>query len=173
MHKKLTPSVHALILVIGFAALYRVLPHPPNVSPVAAMALFAGSHFRHKFLALLVPLLVMLLSDFVIGWHSSILYVYGALSLTVLIGFSLRTNAKAQHIAIAALGACGLFFLISNFGAWHNSAFYPQTAAGLWMAYAAGVPFLQYSLLGDAVFCLLFFGGFKLYQQRLGQALAH
>jgi len=45
-------SVSAIIFAL---ALFRLLPHWPNVSPVAAMALFGGAYFADKRLALIVP----------------------------------------------------------------------------------------------------------------------
>jgi hypothetical protein len=42
-------------MVFGAAAI-RLLPHPPNLTPIAAMALFGGAYFADKRLAFLVPL---------------------------------------------------------------------------------------------------------------------
>src|SRR6266536_6661526 len=52
-------------LVFG-AALLRLLPHPPNFTPVAAIALFGGAHFARKFWAFAVPLAAMFVSDAVL-----------------------------------------------------------------------------------------------------------
>lgn len=49
------------------AALTRLLPHPPNFSPVEAIALFGGAYFAARQWALLVPLLAMLISDLALG----------------------------------------------------------------------------------------------------------
>ncbi len=158
------PRLIALATVIGFAALYRVLPHPPNIAPVASMALFAGAYFQNRWLALLTPLLSMFLSDMILGFHSSMVYVYGGMALTVLIGFSLRSSVTAGHVLLASLGGSASFFLITNFGAWLGSAMYPQTAAGLLQSYLAGVPFMYYSVIGDLLFAALFFGSYAAVQ---------
>ena len=58
-----------LVLVltwIGLAAAARLLPHPPNVTPVAAMALFAGCYLPDRRWAYAAPLLAMLLTDLVL-----------------------------------------------------------------------------------------------------------
>lgn len=156
------PRLIALASVIVFAAVYRVLPHPPNIAPVAAMALFAGANFKDWKLALFVPLAAMLLSDVIIGFHGSMLFVYLGMALTVAIGWSFRQDQSVKNIAIGALGATAAFFLITNFGAWLGSPMYPQNTAGLMQSYFAGIPFLQYSLIGNSLFSVIFFGALKL-----------
>ena len=58
------PDVCRMIVA---AALSRLLPHPPNFSPVEAMALFGGAYFASRAWAVAVPLLAMLLSDLVMA----------------------------------------------------------------------------------------------------------
>ena len=52
-----------LALVTLAAAGMRLLPHPANITPIAAIALFGGSHFRGLPAAFGVPLVAMLVSD--------------------------------------------------------------------------------------------------------------
>ena len=40
--------VITITAIIFALALFRILPHLPNVSPVAAMALFGGAYFADK-----------------------------------------------------------------------------------------------------------------------------
>jgi hypothetical protein len=56
-----------LSAIVVLAALTRLAPHPPNVTPIAAMALFGGAYFRGRKIAFLLPLAAMLLSDLVLG----------------------------------------------------------------------------------------------------------
>ncbi|UCB54276.1 MAG: hypothetical protein JSW45_10005 [Thiotrichales bacterium] len=156
-----------LSLIIFTIAMFRLLPHPPNVSPVAAMALFGGAWFSDKRVAFLVPFLALLLSDFLLGLHNTMVYVYAGFALTVVIGFWIGKNMKFGRIAIAVIASSLLFFMITNFGAWVTSGLYPMTAEGLLQAYVAGIPFLQNSLLGNAVFVTLLFGGFTLLQRNV------
>ncbi|MBT8127020.1 MAG: hypothetical protein KJP15_06015 [Gammaproteobacteria bacterium] len=149
-----------LAIIIFAVAVFRILPHPPNVSPIAAMALFGGAYFSDKRLAFLVPFLALLLSDLILGLHGTMLYVYGGFALTVVIGFWVRKQLNIGRIAVAAVGASILFFLLTNFGVWLTSGMYPMTADGLMQAYIAGIPFFQNSLLGNLIFTALLFGGF-------------
>ncbi len=157
----MNPRLATLLLIILAAAMFRIMPHPHNVTPIAAMALFAGAYLPSKRLALIVPLLAMLLSDLVLGLHDSMLYVYAGIALTVVVGFGLKQRPRVMPAILASLIASGLFFLITNFGAWATSGIYPQTTGGLSMAYTAGLPFFRNSLLGDLFFTAILFGGFQ------------
>lgn len=162
-----------LILIIFAIAIFRLLPHPPNVSPVAAMALFGGAYFADRRVAFLVPFLALLLSDLVIGLHETMIYVYAGFALTVAIGFWIRKRMNFSRIAFAVVGSSVLFFVITNFGAWFTSGLYPMTMDGLMQAYVAAIPFFQNSLLGNMVFAVLLFGGFALLQRKLPGMAEH
>jgi len=161
----MNPRLATLLLIILAAALFRIMPHPHNVTPIAAMALFAGAYLPSKRLALIVPLVAMLLSDLLLGLHSSMLYVYAGIALTVVIGFGLRQRPRVVPAVAASLMASSLFFLLTNFGAWATSGIYAQTVEGLSMAYTAGIPFFRNSLLGDLFFTAILFGGFQVLER--------
>jgi hypothetical protein len=154
-----------LSLIILTVAMFRLLPHPPNVSPVAALALFGGAYFTDKRLAFLVPLLALFLSDLLIGLHDTMIFVYAGFVLTVVIGFWISKHRSGGRILAGVLGSTLLFFLITNFGAWLSHGMYPLTFEGLMQAYVAGIPFLHYSLIGDLLFSALLFGGYALLQR--------
>ena len=147
-----------LIGIILLLAIFRMVPHPPNATPIAAMALFAGSMFSNRFLAYVAPLLAMLLSDILIGFHTTILYVYISFVITVFMG------SKLNRISIIRLGcliifASILFFLITNFGVWLHNNMYPQNLSGLLQAYIAGLPFLRNSIVANIIFVFIAFYG--------------
>src|SRR3989344_3387297 len=52
-----------IVGMVVVAALLRMVPHPPNFAPIAAMALFAGATFDRKWFAYLIPLAAMFMSD--------------------------------------------------------------------------------------------------------------
>ncbi len=154
--------------VILAAAASRLIPHPPNVTPIAAMALFGGAHLADRRLAFLIPLAAMFLSDLVIGLHGLLPVVYASVALVVCIGFWLRARTSALRVATAALAGSVAFFVITNFGVWASGSMYPKTLEGLVAAYVAAIPFFRNTLIGDAVYVALLFGGFALLQ-RLAQ----
>ena len=157
-------TISAIIFAL---AIFRLLPHLPNVSPVAAMALFGGAYFADKRMAFIVPFAALFLSDLLLGLHNSMIFVYAGFALTVMIGFLLQNRATITNTAFAMVTSSVLFFLLTNFGAWMTSALYAKTAGGLMQAYAAGIPFFQNSLLGNLVFAAVIFGGYHLLQKNV------
>ena len=147
-----------VIAVIVLLAMFRLVPHPPNVTPVAAMALFAGAAVSNRVLACMIPLAAMLLSDLVLGLHSTILYVYASVVITVLIGSTLK-HITLIRIGFVAVTASIVFFLLTNFGSWIHHDMYPYDITGLIQAYIAGLPFLRNALLANLVFIYLIFYG--------------
>lgn len=162
-----------MILVAGAS---RLIPHPPNFAPIGAMALFGGACFATKRMAFLVPLVAMFVSDLAIGWlsgdlslglHRLIPVVYGSFALIVCLGFWLRRRRKAVPIAEAALAGSVLFFVLTNFGVWALGSWYPKTWDGLVACYVAAIPFFHNTLLGDAVYATVLFGGLALAEKGL------
>ena len=151
-----------LSMVIFAVALFRLVPHLPNFTPVLAIALFGGMVFQNRFSAFLVPLSAMLISDFLIGFHSQVLIVYPTLMLVVTMGFWLRNRQTVLPIVGVTLSASLLFYLITNFGVWLLDGMYPMNAAGLMASYVAGLPFLQYAVAGDLFYVAILFGGYAL-----------
>ncbi|HEY8593493.1 MAG TPA: DUF6580 family putative transport protein [Sphingomicrobium sp.] len=161
-----------LLAAIGAAAALRLVPHPPNFTPIGAMALFSGAYLGRRALAFLAPLGALLLSDLVLGFYAGMTVVYLATALAVLVGWSLANRQSALRIGGAALASSVLFFVITNFAMWLNSGFYPRTAAGLAECYVAAIPFFQNSLAGDLFYSALLFGGFALLQRMVPQLRA-
>ena len=147
------------ILTIGFA---RLLPHPANVTPVAAMALFGGAMFSNRIIALVVTFAAMLLSDMLLGFHSTMWAVYLSFGITVLIGSFIQNERSMVKTAAASIISSVLFFLVTNFAVWYSDVFYPQNFSGLMSSYVAGLPFFRNTLLGDLFFTAVLFGGYKI-----------
>ena len=144
------------------AALSRLLPHPPNVAPIAAMAL-AGGVYLDKHWGVALPLIAMLLSDAIIGFHGLMPYVYGSFALIAMIGILLKSRASVPTVVAGSLASSVLFFIVTNFGVWaaDGGAFYPQSIAGLTECYVAAIPFFRNTLFGDLAYTALLFGAFE------------
>src|SRR6266699_6393928 len=127
----LRPRLVALISIILAASLSRLLPHPPNMTSVTAVALFGGAYFSDRRLAFLVPLAALFLSDLVLGFYHHMEIVYASFALIVFIGLWLQKNRSALPIAGAALAGSVLFFVLTNFGVWAEGSLYPITLDGL------------------------------------------
>ena len=155
MNKLIIPAI------IIFAALTRLMPHPPNFTPIIAMGLFGGAYLKDKRLALLLPLGAMLLADLFLGFHGTMIWVYGSLIVITSMGFLLKNGVTLKNGAIATLGGSLLFFLVTNFGVWASGSFYPKTVEGLMSCYAAGIPFFGNTLAGSVFYSSLMFFGYE------------
>jgi hypothetical protein len=171
----LTPRVYALVVLVVIAAVSRLLPHPENITPIGALALFSGACFADRRVALAVPLVALFLGDLVTGLHFMIPVVYGSFALNVLIGrFWLRRRRVLIPIACATLLGAVQFFVVTNFGLWALGGYYPRTWQGLVTCYVNAIPYLQRTLLGDMTFVVVLFGGLALVERafpRLREAI--
>ncbi len=157
-----------LLGMMAAAAASRLLPHPPNMTPIAAMALLGGACFVDRRAALAVPLGAMLASDIALGlldddlslvFGPMLVVVYGCFALIVCLGFLLRGRRRPLRVASATLASSVLFFVVTNLGVWALGALYPRTSAGLVACFVAAIPFFRNTLAGDAAFALALFGG--------------
>ncbi|MDB5240749.1 MAG: hypothetical protein JWP57_1374 [Spirosoma sp.] len=164
-----------LATIILAAALFRLVPHWPNFTPIAALALFGAATFERKWLGLVAPLAAMLLSDALIGFHSSMGAVYISFGLTWLLGVWALKKITVGRIAAVSVVASILFFLITNFAVWSGSTYYPQTMPGLITCYVAGIAFYNGTsfflngMAGDLFYSAIMFGGYYLLQLRFGK----
>jgi hypothetical protein len=162
----------ALALIV-LAALTRLLPHPPNFTPIGAMGLFGAAYFGNKRLALIIPFAALFLSDLILNnvvysqyytsftWFTSS-WIYLGFALVMLAGyFMLRNDRSPSRLFAASLTASLLFFLVSNLSTWLGSGLYPQTFTGLMTCYIAGLPFIGNTIMGDLFFSAVMFGSYS------------
>jgi len=177
----LPTSVLVLSGMILIAALTRLLPHPPNFSPVEAVALFGGAWFASRAWALAVPLLAMFLSDLALGLANGGIYfeyfvsahfaaVYLCIALSTVLGFGLRGRVTGPRVLGYSLAGSVLFFLLSNAAVWATAVpGHGACSLGLLPCYVSGIPFFQGTVLGTLFYSALLFGGFALLRRRLPQ----
>lgn len=148
-------------LIILFAVALRLVPHMPNFAPISAMALFGGVYLNKKY-ALIVPLIAMFLSDIFLGFHDTVIFVYGSFILTGLMGIWLKKHKNLRNITVASLVSSLLFFVITNFGVWFSGSIYSKDLVGLMNSYFFAIPFFRNTILGDLFYVALFFGSYEL-----------
>lgn len=152
-----------VFVLIVLAAASRLLPHPPNFAPVAAIGLFAGALTGRR-IGWLLPLVALLASDLVIGFYHPVgmLWNYLAFGTCLLLGSGwLAERRTFGRITGAVLSSSVAFFVLSNFGMW-ASGYYPRTWAGLVECYVAAVPFFRNTLASDVLYSAALFGGHAL-----------
>ena len=158
--KKIEILIVLVFILIGISL--RFFPHPPNFSPITAIALFGGVYFSRK-IALIIPIIVLIISDIFIGYYefSLMASVYGSFLLVVGLGFWLKKHKKWYNILGCAVFGSLLFFIITNFAVWAFTPWYAKTIAGFIQCYLMASPFLKNTLLGDLVFVPIFFGAYE------------
>tara|TARA_B100001057_G_C22440062_1_gene790834 strand:+ start:166 stop:651 length:486 start_codon:yes stop_codon:yes gene_type:complete len=149
-----------LISFIIVAVLVRLLPHPPNVAPITAVALFAGTHFSSKHWAVLMPILAMLVTDIFLGFFMITPVVYLAFVGIIALGFVI----KKMNIGSVLLSSL-LFFTVTNLGVWFLH--YPLTTEGFITCFTLAIPFFGYSIVGDLFFSAALIFGYRFASKRL------
>lgn len=160
--KKYNLELYFSFVVVVLSAIFmRLIPHVPNVAPIAALALFSGVMVP-GWMGLIIPFIVMVVSDLFLGFHATIPFVYGSFLLIVGIGYSIRKNISPLKVGLGSFAGSILFFMITNFGVWITSSMYEKSAAGLLYCYEMGLPFFRNTILGDIFYTVIFFAGYRI-----------
>jgi hypothetical protein len=173
---------HTWLLIAGVmilvAAFSRLLPHPPNFTPIGGMALFAGAVFQRYRFSWMVPFLALWLSDLALNnffyahyydgfrWfsHWGVLLAFALIFLMGRVG--IRRWSGGRILALSLAGSV-LFFLITNLLVWAGPmSIYTRDLSGLMASYIAGIPFFWNTLAGDLFYNSVLFGGWYLINQR-------
>ena len=158
-YNKISNRELIIILFIVFAAIIRLIPHPPNFAPITAMALFGGVYFKNRKLAYAIPLIAMIISDLFLGFYSISIFVYASFIAITFICTIIK-NINFANIFMSSL----LFFIVTNLGVWFLG--YPLTIEGLLTCFTLALPFFGYTIAGDLFFCLLFKYSFKTVEKK-------
>ncbi len=169
-----------IFFVVG-SVLIRLIPHIPNFAPITATAIFGGVFLKRRY-ALMIPLVSMLLSDYLLLYinpfgypfvdftkiypvtamfHPTIIYVYASFLMSSLIGLGLRKHKNILYVFFGSLLASLQFFIITNYGVW-AAGMYSRDVYGLIESYMMGVPFFRYTLVGDLFYTGVLFGAYGL-----------
>jgi hypothetical protein len=154
-------EILALVLII-FAVGSRLLPHPANFAPIAAVGIFSAFVFKNKLLRFGVPIIAMLVSDAIIGFYTPLVMVAVYLSF-VISTFLGKYLAKHRSIEIGAgvsLIASIQFYLITNLAVFFFTPLYPKSWPGLIECYLLALPFFRNTILGDLFYTSAIFGLF-------------
>ena len=143
-----------LVLFVLLAVVLRLIPHPPNFAPITALALFSGISFSNKYVGMLIPLTVMIISDVFLGFYSITPWVYGSFILINLYGVYCK-QVNLKNILVSSL----IFFIVSNFGVWMLG--YPKTLEGFVACFVMAIPFFTYSIVGDVFYSYVLKYSFK------------
>tara|TARA_Y100000590_G_scaffold281495_1_gene316653 strand:+ start:59 stop:592 length:534 start_codon:yes stop_codon:yes gene_type:complete len=158
----------AIVFIIFLAAVSRLLPHPPNFTPIMAIGFLGGLFLKNYRFVYAIPLLAMLSSDIVLeifygyGFHVMMPFVYGGIIMCTFMGSRLNMYSKVPKVIGYTLTSSFIFFLVSNFGVWLYG--YPKTVTGFISCYTLALPFYKNALAGDLFYTVAIFGLYVLYQ---------
>lgn len=160
MNQRTKIFIAALIVVLAAAS--RLVKHPFNFTPIVAMAIFGGYYLKNR-LAVILPLVAMVISDYFIGFYDwqVMASVYVSILLAFVIG-KYASNKKWFFIPLSSLVSSIIFFLITNFAVWAFFDWYPHTWSGLIQNFTLALPFFRNTLAGDLVYTGLFFGLYEM-----------
>jgi hypothetical protein len=160
MNKKLI--IFTLILAT-VTVVARILPHMPNIAPMAALALFAGVYLPRRW-SIAVPMAAMLISDIFIGFYEwqVVVAVYLGFVLTVMLGWQVARKLHPLTALGGSLAGSVIFFVLTNAAVWAFTQMYTPNFAGLIDSYVMAIPFFKFSLVGDLAWTTVFFASYQL-----------
>ena len=156
------------VFLVALSVSMRLIPHPLNLTPAGAVALFSGACFDRKRWSFIVPFAALLASD-LLGhtFHQLTFVVYAAFALNIVIGMLIRDRRQSPAaVAAGATASATIFYAVTNFAMWTISTIYPKTFAGLVTCYVAAIPFYGTMLAGDLIYSALLFGTFVWVERR-------
>jgi len=162
--KNFTRPSAAVLTVIGVLA--RLLPHPANFTTLGGSVIFSGSKIPRP-VNYLLPLAVMFITDIFLGFHRTMIFVYGSFAIGVWIAERfLRNKPSYSRIAVVCLANSTIFFVLTNFGVWLMTNLYPRTMVGLVECFTMAIPFWRGTVLGDLIFGVGFIAAYQYFASR-------
>ena len=169
------PRFVVLTLMVFGAAALRLLPHPPNFTPMIPLALFGGAYYSSRRAAFLGPLMAMAISDLGLTLMNGYAFVspmrmvvYGLFVFMTLWGLSMKNRVTWSGAIGSTVGGSVLFFVVTNLAVWlrGDGILYPMNLDGLLACYIAAIPFFRNMLAGSLLYAGVLFGGFELARRR-------
>ena len=138
-----------LILILVFS---RLIPHPPNFTPVIAVAIMGGYFFRNIYFCFATLLASMFLADMLLGFYENMIFVYLSLLIVALSLFSFSKKINFKNLFVYGFFGSLIFFLVSNFSFWLLTDLYVKDISGLIKAYIMAIPFFKNTLISTLIF---------------------
>ena len=145
------------IILILILALSRLIPHPPNFTPIIAVAIMSSYLFRNIYFSLTVLLISMLLSDFIIGFYKNMFFVYVPLFLITYLFYKITKKINIKNLFLFSFLGAFIFYLVSNFGVWFTGSLYEKNLNGLIECYLLAIPYFKNTVFSTIFFSYLAF----------------
>ena len=153
LKKEIFPIGLILILVLA-----RLIPHPPNFTPIIAVAIMSGYFFKNINLSFLTLVVAMLIGDLFIGFYENMIFVYASLLLITFVFYKISNKINFKSLFIYGFVGSLIFFIISNFGVWALGSpgvydiAYEKNLNGLVECYILAIPFFGNTFLSTLIF---------------------
>ena len=143
---------HKFFYLVFFGILlsiFRLIPHPPNFTPILACAIMAPLLIKDRIIGISIPVIAMFIGDVIIGFHPFQFVTYSTLLI-----ISLVSPMKKNYLilGIMTLGGSVWFFITTNFAVWILLDYYPKTFEGLLTSYTLAIPFFKNTLISTCLF---------------------
>ena len=146
---KVIKNILLFLSCVGIVLVFRIIPHPPNFTPVIALSLYLPIIFGLWSLPFCI--LGFAITDYFVGFHSLLIWTWGSLVLVGLI--SKFSKNIINRLTLAFLGSL-IFFALSNLGVWLAGSYYEPNIEGLITCYIMAVPFFTNTLISTMIFAL-------------------
>lgn len=172
-----------LILIILIATITRLIPDVFIVKATCAMLLFSAAYFSNKYLAILLPLVLIWASDLVIinvlnpplskftftdrqfNWNQ---VAYVAVSI---VGFLFQRKVTVKSFIIAVLVSGIVYHSLVLFSMWINSTLFDHNLKGYMDFYLGTWTWLRNEVIANFLYCGAMFGAFEALKRKFPNKL--
>ena len=148
--------IKGIIFITLILVLSRIIPHPPNFTPILAGIIFLPFIKKDLTFSIIAPLAAMLISDLIIGMHSLMLWTYAPIIFLSCLTYYFNQDSILRIGTLAVVSPM-VFFLVSNFGVWISGSSYTEDMSGLIECYFNAIPFYASSAISCLLFTALFY----------------
>ncbi len=138
------------IAIFALILFSRIVPHPPNFTPIIALSFYVPAILGVRLLVFFVSSYIFI--DIFFGLHNASFFVWGSIILIALMSRYWKNSFKTR--ALGVIGGSIIFFIVTNFGVW-TSGYYGYTLNGLISCYIAAIPFFNNTLIATIFYALV------------------
>ena len=141
-----------IIIILAFS---RLIPHPPNFTPIISMALLSGYFFSSIYLAIIILIFSLLVSDFFLGFYENMIFIYFTILFIILVFFNISYKINFKNLYLYSFMGAFIFYLITNFSVWATGSLYEKSFSGLVQCYFLALPFFKNTLISTLFYSYL------------------
>ena len=145
----------SICLLISLLIFSRLIPHPPNFTPIISIVILSSILFQTFLITTIVFLLSMFVSDLIIGLYPDMVFTYITLMIIGILFYYFLNKISYRNLVIYSFLGSIIFYLITNFFVWINSSMYEHSFNGLIQCYIMAIPFFTNTIISTIFFSFL------------------